>query len=70
MARFAWSRTSLQSQKGVEAVVTVEVVGTAEVVGMAEVVGTVEVVGTAVAFMDLLRMVAGRTLVMGGVVMR
>ena len=65
-ARFASSRTLLQSQKAVEAV------GTAEVVGMAEVVvGTAEVVATAVAvaFMDLLPMVAGRTLVMGGVAM-
>ena len=45
---------------------------TAEVVGMAEVVvGTAEAVATAevVAFMDLLPMVAGRTLVMGGVAM-
>jgi len=46
-------------------------VGTAEVVGMAEVVvGTAEVVATgAVAFMDLLPMVAAGTLVMGGVAM-
>jgi len=65
-ARFASSRTLLQSQKAVEAV------GTAEVVGMAEVVvGTAEVVATAVAvaFMDLLPMVAAGTLVMGGVAM-
>jgi len=64
-ARFASSRTLLQSQKAVEAV------GTAEVVGMAEVVvGTAEVVATgAVAFMDLLLMVAAGTLVMGGVAM-
>jgi hypothetical protein len=49
-----------------------EVVGTAEVVvATAEVVvGTAEVVGTAgAAAMDLLSMVAGRTLVTGGVVM-
>ena len=45
---------------------------TAEVVGMAEVVvGTAEAVATAgaVAFMDLLPMVAAGTLVMGGVAM-
>ena len=44
---------------------TAVVAGTAEVVGMAGVVGTAEAVG----MVDLLSTAAGRTLVMGGVVM-